>query len=125
MLAQERRADKGEGIGWDLLLIAIIAWRNWLPSCPWKVLSFTSVHPPTPTHPLLLFCDHRSSGLQGIGSQHCQTRAVSPSPSDTERPFGYGFDMIKHSPFLKVLLAVCFPHDLSFPPVTSGHLTQV
>ena len=34
MLAQQGRGDKGKGVGWDLLLIAIIARRDFVPSCP-------------------------------------------------------------------------------------------
>lgn len=89
-----------------------------------------SVAPPPHPHPCLeglcvlllssctsapiLFQDCQSSGSQVVGSSSCQTWAVLPSTSNTERPFGEGFDEIKHSPFLKVLLAVCFCDDLQF-----------
>lgn len=79
-------------------------------SCP-PALGKTLLHLCPPCL-LLLFRDRRSSGSQAVCGSHRQTWAALPSPSDIERPFGYGFDMIKHSPFLKVLLAVCFRDDL-------------
>lgn len=112
MLALYRRVDKGKGVGWDCLLIAIIAWRDWLPSCPPALgKSLPSSLPPLPSAPVsgppqLRLAGRRQLALPDTSSFTAQ------SPSDIERPFGCGFDMIKHSPFPKVLLAVCFRDDL-------------
>lgn len=112
VLAQEGTAGRGKGVNGTSCSSPSLPGGTLCPPALGK--SLPALLPP------ILFQDCQSSGSQAVGSSTCQTWAVLPSPSDTQRHFGEGFDMIKHLPFLKLLLAVCFCDDLQFPPWPLG-----